>query len=157
MSRYHAPAVHKNKSNIHNSENTVLFELSNFQYIYGGFVLSTGKPFRQPVLQNCKSHVPTRYVRLIWSDPLVISIVVATLISLKLLFDDDDWLTRILQLTKVPLYFKWELLSLAIMSCVCAWSAERFVFPWLAKFLGRFKRQHGMGQRKRYKGRSKQN
>ena len=42
------------KSNIRNSENTVLFLVSCFEYIFSGIILNAGRPFRQPTIQNCK-------------------------------------------------------------------------------------------------------
>lgn len=46
------------KSNIKNSENTVLFLMSCFEYIFIGVVLNAGRPFRQPMYQNCKCSFP---------------------------------------------------------------------------------------------------
>jgi hypothetical protein len=53
--RYIPPKLKHDKSNIKNSENTVLFLLSCFEYILAGVVLNAGPPFRQKALQNCKS------------------------------------------------------------------------------------------------------
>lgn len=52
---YIPPQVRKNKSNIKNSQNTTLFTISCFQYIFCGIVLSVGPPFRQPLRHNCTS------------------------------------------------------------------------------------------------------
>lgn len=41
------------KSNIRNSENTTLFLVSCFEYIFSGVVLNAGRPFRQPITHNC--------------------------------------------------------------------------------------------------------
>lgn len=43
------------RSNITNSENTTLFLVSCFHYIFSGLVLNAGRPFRQPIKQNCKT------------------------------------------------------------------------------------------------------
>jgi cation-transporting P-type ATPase 13A2 len=51
------PTVNPEKSNIENSENTVLFLTSCFEYIFSGVVLNAGRPFRQPALQNCRSMI----------------------------------------------------------------------------------------------------
>jgi cation-transporting P-type ATPase 13A2 len=48
------PKIKHKKSNIKNSENTVLFLVSCFQYILAGIVLNAGPPFRQPGRRNCK-------------------------------------------------------------------------------------------------------
>lgn len=52
---YIPPHVRKNKSNIKNSQNTTLFTISCFQYIFSGIVLSVGPPFRQSLRHNCMS------------------------------------------------------------------------------------------------------
>lgn len=49
------PVVDPEKSNIKNSENTALFLVSCFEYIFSGVVLNAGPPFRQGMWRNCKS------------------------------------------------------------------------------------------------------
>lgn len=51
---YIPPLVNPDKSNIDNSENTALFLMSCFEYIFIGVVLNAGRPFRQPMSQNCE-------------------------------------------------------------------------------------------------------
>ena len=53
--RFVAPELDTEKSNIKNSENTALFLISCFQYIFSGIVLSVGPPFRQTMRNNRKS------------------------------------------------------------------------------------------------------
>jgi cation-transporting P-type ATPase 13A2 len=48
------PHIDPEKSNVENSENTVLFLTSCFEYIFAGVVLNAGRPFRQSAWQNCK-------------------------------------------------------------------------------------------------------
>lgn len=55
--RYIAPKVGHMRSNITNSENTTLFLVSCFHYIFSGLVLNAGQPFRQPIKQNCKTQI----------------------------------------------------------------------------------------------------
>ncbi|CCU77440.1 cation-transporting ATPase [Blumeria hordei DH14] len=50
--RFIPPVLDKNKSNITHSENTVLFLLSCFLYIFSSVILSVGPPFRQSVALN---------------------------------------------------------------------------------------------------------
>lgn len=52
--RFQPPRVDLEKSNIENSENTALFLVSCFQYIFMGVVLSVGPPFRKPMRSNGK-------------------------------------------------------------------------------------------------------
>lgn len=59
IKRFVPPQLDTEKSNIMNSENTTLFLVSCFQYIFAGIVLSVGPPFRQPMRNNCKLY-PTK-------------------------------------------------------------------------------------------------
>ena len=54
ITRFIPPQLDTQKSNIKNSENTTLFLISCFQYIFSGVVLSVGPPFRQSMRNNCK-------------------------------------------------------------------------------------------------------
>ena len=54
ITRFIPPQLDTEKSNIKNSENTTLFLISCFQYIFSGVVLSVGPPFRQSMRKNCK-------------------------------------------------------------------------------------------------------
>ena len=51
---YVPPKVNHEKSNIKSSENTALFLISCFEYIFSGIVLNAGPPFRQGTTQNCE-------------------------------------------------------------------------------------------------------
>jgi len=48
------PTINPDHSNVENSENTVLFLTSCFEYIFAGVVLNAGRPFRQSAMQNCE-------------------------------------------------------------------------------------------------------
>lgn len=54
---YTAPDPHHPKTNKKNSENTTLFLISCFQYIFAAIVLSIGPPFRQAMTENGKPHL----------------------------------------------------------------------------------------------------
>jgi cation-transporting P-type ATPase 13A2 len=54
VSRFIPPYIDPEKPNIKNSENTALFLVSCFEYIFIGIVLNAGRPFRQPMTQNCQ-------------------------------------------------------------------------------------------------------
>jgi len=61
--RFKPPKLNTEKSNIKNSENTTLFNVSCFQYVLSGIVLSVGPPFRQSMRNNRKriySDITTR-------------------------------------------------------------------------------------------------
>lgn len=71
VSRFIPPYVDPEKSNIKNSENTALFLVSCFEYIFIGVVLNAGRPFRQPMTQNCE-HFPILIICHSTSDLLAI-------------------------------------------------------------------------------------
>lgn len=133
------PKLDKEHSNISNSENTTLFLLSCYQYILSAIVLSNGPPFRQSMTKNL---------------PLVVTIVIALLFSSYMLFDPAEALASLMQLTGMSTEFESFIFVLALGGFTCAWIAERTVFPWLARVVGRkhIIRWHGRRkQRKRYK------
>ena len=50
--RYIPPIVDPDNPEIKNSDNTVLFLMSCYQYIMIALILSVGPPYREPMLQN---------------------------------------------------------------------------------------------------------
>lgn len=77
---------------VQSSDNTVLFFVSNFQYILTAVILSVGPPYREPVLKN---------------TGFVIDIVVSLLMSSLLMFlNTDSYLGNLLQLTPITTKFK---------------------------------------------------
>ncbi|EHA22475.1 hypothetical protein ASPNIDRAFT_214148, partial [Aspergillus niger ATCC 1015] len=119
---FQPPQLDLEESNIENSENTVLFLLSCFQYILSSVVLSVGPPFRRPMSSN---------------KPFLSMIIVDLMISCYMLFTPSKWLKQVIQLTYLPESFAWWLLTLAVMSFLFSWLAEKDLFPRLAHLLGR--------------------
>ncbi|KAL3228601.1 cation-transporting ATPase [Nakaseomyces bracarensis] len=73
---------------VQSSDNTVLFFISNFQYILTSIVLSIGPPYREPMWKN---------------GPFVKDIILSILASIILMFISPDCsLGNFLQLTSVP-------------------------------------------------------
>lgn len=133
------PQLNTQKSNIRNSENTTLFLISCFQYISSGIVLSIGPPFRRSMQDNL---------------PFVVTVVATTLFSVYMLFDPGVWLANLMQLTDLSIDFKFVLLVLALGGLACAWIAERVMFLWLARLLGKLHDTlwpHRRKKRKEYK------
>ncbi|RVX69518.1 hypothetical protein B0A52_06582 [Exophiala mesophila] len=136
---YQPPQLDKQKSNVDNSQNTALFLVSCFQYTLSGVVLSVGPPFRKSMTANV---------------PFVVTIVVALIVSLYMLLDPADWLSSFMDLTKMALDFELFLLALAAAGFAAAYLAERYVFPMMAKYVGRLKlylRPSHPKKRKQYK------
>lgn len=78
----------------------------------------------------------------------------AFLISSYLLFDPADWLYDLMELTDMPIDFRLFLLVLAIGGYVCSYVAERYMFPGMARFIGKTKqrlRPQNAKKRKEYK------
>ncbi|TGO73257.1 hypothetical protein BELL_0377g00120 [Botrytis elliptica] len=132
------PHLNKDESNIENSENTTLFLVSCFEYILSGIVLSVGKPFRQSMAHNL---------------PFVVTIVVALLFSLYMLFDPSQWLANFMQLTEMSWDFEVFILFLGIGYISLAWTSENYLLPRLGKYLGILKTSISRKpkQRKTYK------
>ncbi|KAI1754422.1 hypothetical protein F4782DRAFT_29552 [Xylaria castorea] len=135
---YIPPHVNPEKSNIKNSENTALFLVSCFEYIFIGVVLSAGKPFRQPMTQNY---------------PFMTTIVLALAIVMYMVFTPAHWLRKLMQLTRISASFKVTLLVLGVVFLILAWIGENYVFQPLARAIGKMK--HSLTkttkQRKEYK------
>ncbi|KAL9048846.1 MAG: hypothetical protein Q9162_007517 [Coniocarpon cinnabarinum] len=139
QSWYQPPKLNKQHSNTTNSQNTSLFLLSCYQYILSAIVLSVGHPFRQSMRHNL---------------PFVITMMVALSISTYMLFDPAHWLVNLMQLTYMSDQFKGFLVVLALGGFACAYGAERYVFPPLAKLIGRIRqwsRPSRTKKRKEYK------
>ncbi|KAL2836265.1 hypothetical protein BJX68DRAFT_250883 [Aspergillus pseudodeflectus] len=111
-------------NNIENSENTVLFLISSFQYTLASVVLSVGPPFRKPMRSN---------------KPFLVVIVLDLIIACYMLYRPSGWVKRVMQLTHISDAFATWLLGLALGSFLLAWLAERKIFPQLAHILGRVK------------------
>ncbi|MCJ1461071.1 hypothetical protein MMC28_011453, partial [Mycoblastus sanguinarius] len=116
------PKLDTEQSNIVNSENTTLFLISCLQYIFSGIVLSVGPPFRQSMRNNL---------------PFVVTIVATFLFSAYMLFDPGAWLANLMQLTTMSVDFKVVILALALGGLACAWIAERRVFSWITRLIGK--------------------
>ncbi|OJJ55329.1 hypothetical protein ASPSYDRAFT_159263 [Aspergillus sydowii CBS 593.65] len=136
---FKAPNTDLGEDNIENSENTVLFLTSSFQYILASVVLNVGPPFRNPMKSN---------------RPFLAVISIDLIFSVYMLFRPSSWVRRVMQLTYLSDGFATWLLGLAIGSFLFAWLAERTIFPQIARIIGRLKIGMLPGhqkQRRRYK------
>lgn len=121
---YIPPKLNKKKSNVDNSQNTALFLVSCYQYILSGIVLSVGPPFRESMRKNV---------------PFCVTIVATLAFSLYMLLDPAKPLQKFMDLTDMSIEYELFLLGLAIVGFVIAYLAERYLFPALAKGIGRLK------------------
>ncbi|GFF47573.1 probable cation-transporting ATPase C1672.11c [Aspergillus lentulus] len=130
---FQPPRIDLDNSNIENSENTALFLISIFQYIFTSIVLSVGPPFRMPMRAN---------------KPLIVTIVVDTIVSSYMLFDPPEWIIETMQLTFVSRGFAFWLFALAIGTFLLSLVAERKFFPILSRAIGHLKTRLRPGNRK---------
>ncbi|KAI1131950.1 hypothetical protein F5Y10DRAFT_26423 [Nemania abortiva] len=121
---YIPPYVNREKPNVKNSENTALFLMSCFEYVFIGIVLNAGKPFRQPMTQNY---------------PFMTTIVLALAIVMYMVFAPAHWLRKLMQLTRISPSFKVTLLVLGGAYLALAWIGENYIFQPLARAIGNAK------------------
>jgi cation-transporting ATPase 13A2 len=69
----------------------------------------------------------------------VVTIVVALLFSLYMLFDPSESVAKFMQLTKMSWDFRSFILALGIGYIALAWASENYLLPRLAKYLGSLK------------------
>ncbi|DAA75462.1 TPA_exp: putative P-type ATPase [Trichophyton benhamiae CBS 112371] len=136
---YIPPKISHEDTNIKNSQNTALFLVSCYQYVFSGVVLSAGRPFRKPATSNV---------------PFVATIIIILLFSSYMLFQPAKWLYKLMELTYMSPEFKTWILILALGGFAAAWVCENHIFPKLARGIGRLNRwlrPHTKKQRRRYK------
>lgn len=122
---YIPPKVKHGKSNIRNSENTVLFLVSCFEYIFSGVVLNAGAPFRQPLRSN-------------W--PFIVTTTVALLLTVHMVLGPAEPVKKLMQLTKTQWDFQLFMVALGVVYVTVALLSEVFLFPWLSRALGNMRR-----------------
>lgn len=83
--------------------------------------------------------------------PFVVTIVVTLIFSLYMLLDPAEWLSRFMQLTFMSMSFELQLLLLAAAGFAVSWMAERYLFPELARFLGRLNKRFRPSRQKKRK------
>ena len=83
--------------------------------------------------------------------PFVVTMVVSLLLATYMLFDPAHWLYDLMQLTYLPHYFKVFLLALAIGGFAVSYVAERFMFPPLARLIGKANTKLRPSRKKRRK------
>lgn len=90
---------------VQSSDNTVLFFVSNFQYILVAVILSVGPPYRQPMSQNIG---------------FILDIFISTVISVALMsIKPDTILGRLFQLTGISTGFKYFIVIWAVINYIC--------------------------------------
>ncbi|RKF82377.1 putative cation-transporting ATPase [Golovinomyces cichoracearum] len=130
------PHLDKGEANIINSENTVLFLLSCFEYILSGIVLSVGPPFQQTWTRNF---------------PFVITIVLTLASTIFLLFNPSVEVANFMELTKLSLNFKFFIFLLGSSYFFVAWLSEKIILVRISDFFRKNKVFGKPAKRKIYK------
>ncbi|KAF8477462.1 P-type ATPase-like protein [Kalaharituber pfeilii] len=118
---YIPPVVNHDKPSIENSENTSLFLVSCYQYIFAAVILTVGPPYRKPMMSNI---------------PFVITITTTLLLSTYLLIGPVKWLYEMMQLTELRTSFRFVILATAMAGAGISYVAEKKVLPEVANAIG---------------------
>ncbi|OMJ23109.1 putative cation-transporting ATPase [Smittium culicis] len=122
---FYSPPSHSYPGNeeeiiIYSYENTVLFMLSSFQYIYIGWVLSIGKPYRQSNFTNYS---------------FVASFFILMIIAIIDTVHPDGKISEIFQLVDIPMSFRIVILKLSAAGFFISWLGEQYLFAKIAPYL----------------------
>ena len=153
QSWYIPPIVDPDDPEIRNSDNTVLFLISCFQYIMIAVILSVGPPYRQPMAENGFPNCASRLMEV----PFMVTIVISVLFTTITILFPPAWLASILQLTEMSISFSFLLLAVAIVNFGLSWLSEKFIVVQIRMALDRVsawqrkrKRRGGKPKVKRY-------
>lgn len=126
QSWYIPPVIRHDEPNVENSENTVLFLLSLFQYAFIAIILSVGPPYRQPMYKNTL---------------FMITIVLVSIFTLYLTLYPSDWVFDVLQLTYLTWSFKAIILGLAGLDIFLSYVGEQFIFVHVVRGIAALKQR----------------
>ena len=145
--RYIPPIVDPDNPEIRNSDNTVLFLMSCYQYIMIAIILSVGPPYRQTMVQN---GIPLSILHLM-IVPFMLTIVIAVLFTTITILIPPSFVASILQLTYMSVSFAFLLIAIALGNFMVSWVSEKIIFVQVRIVLDRFatwrrkKRKHWSG------------
>ncbi|PHH83535.1 hypothetical protein CDD82_7576 [Ophiocordyceps australis] len=132
---YVPPKFKTDKSNIKNSDNTALFLVSCFEYIFAAALLNAGPPFRQRWTSN-------------W--PFVATMVLLLVVTMYMVMVPAHWVRKLMQLTDMSWDYKLFLVGFGVLFLALGWVYEKHVALPLAKAIGAAK-QWSTGEAKRRK------
>lgn len=134
---YVAPVPGDNE-NLKSTDNTVLFDLTTFQYIFSGILLCEGAPYRRPVFTNI---------------PFILTCVVTTLLSVFFVYlDPSSPLGQLMDLSPTSSWFKVLVILTAIVNYLSLIAAGKWVYPSVCQHIKWAKKRCGkIREQKRYK------
>ena len=104
---------------VQSSDNTILFYISNFQYILTAVILSVGPPYREPMSHNLG---------------FILDIVLSIVISVALMFvDTDSFVGALFQLTKITFGFKIFICIWAVLNYLVQLYVPNAIKPYFKK------------------------
>ncbi|KAG0260211.1 hypothetical protein DFQ27_003651 [Actinomortierella ambigua] len=125
---YTPPIFNREEKNIECYENTALFTLSSFQYLFVAVVFSVGPPFRKPMVTN---------------RPLIVFLLALVGLTALITLVRIPWLTELLEMLDMPFSFRVFIVFLALLYFVVAMTSEKYLFPIVAGWIG-----HWMARRR---------
>lgn len=103
-----------NDDNLKSTDNTALFDISSFQYIFAGWFLCEGPPFRKPVLTNL---------------PFLATMLVTIIMTLVFVFiNPDTRLGNLMDMSPVSTTFRIVVLIMAAVNFGALWAADAYLF-----------------------------
>ncbi|KAI0460792.1 hypothetical protein LJB42_001592 [Komagataella kurtzmanii] len=116
-----------NDDNVQSSENSVLFEYSNYQYILVSVVLTAGPPYREPVNDN---------------KPYIWNVMLAAICSTVIMFiPSSSYLGNLLQLTDISVSFALFIVVFGGINFITLYIANRIFFPCISQCYKRYFRK----------------
>lgn len=132
---YLRPTPSDDDDDVRSSDNTVLFLFTNFQYILSAVVLSTGPPYREPLIKN---------------KPFLANLVFAILLSISLFsIDGESWMGNFMQLTNMSTSAYWMVLVAGLANFAVLKMGEDYWFKTLAQLYKRVVHRGRMGTSKK--------
>jgi cation-transporting P-type ATPase 13A2 len=131
--RYIPPIVDPENPEIKNSDNTVLFLMSCYQYIMIALILSVGPPYREPMVQNC-TIVQSRRSLLV---PFMVTIIIAVLFTTVMILVPPSFMSSILELTYTSTPFAFLMIAIGVANFALGWLAEKVIFVQIRAFWDR--------------------
>ncbi|KAJ1649632.1 hypothetical protein IWQ61_009343 [Dispira simplex] len=101
-------------------ENTVLFMLTNFQYIFMATVFSIGPPYRQSSFKNY---------------PFLVTTALLFVFSSVIILVPHGFWEDLFELVPLSSRFRWILWIVALTNCVCLWLGEQYLLKPLTNLL----------------------
>jgi cation-transporting ATPase 13A3/4/5 len=100
-------------------DNTVIFLISNFQYLISAICFSINKPFKKSIFTN---------------QLLIICLVFAITYSIYLVLIPDNFSRNLLNIIFIPsLIFKIVLVGIIVLNFVTCFLCEKFLVPFITK------------------------